>query len=78
MGISRSYVIATETETQSDGLELTKIVGLRSSKKLAIRACEEAVISPGTWDFKEKHKGRIIGTDINVTYEMFYVNKEFL
>lgn len=71
-GVSRAYVITEETHR--DRHKSTRVIGVRSNKKLALKACEDVVCSPSTWDSKEKHTGRLIGTDVAVTYEMFYVN----
>ena len=71
----RAYVITLEEYHKENNTATNRVIGLRSSKKTAIQACEEAVSSPFTWDTQDKHSGEVNGANIAVTYEMFYVNE---
>lgn len=70
----RGYVI-----TGSDHvLEHTETIGITSSRKHAIEACEEYLKhfdDEFKWDSKGKHIGRAIAGDHEVRYEMFFINR---
>lgn len=68
----RAYVITSQAGGK------TRVIGLKSSKKLAITACEdeaETEAKSGHWEDQEKHNGRFVGDQISASYEMFYVNE---
>ena len=67
----RAYVITDES---------TGVIGLTSSKKIAIDACEEFLDQVGsgqdiTWTLKDKHVGHATCGGRIVGYKMFFVNR---
>jgi len=72
----RAYVITLEEYHKEDNTATSRVIGLRSSKQMAIEACEEAVVAPFNWDTQDKHSGEVNGVNVTVTYEMFYVNEK--
>jgi len=68
----RAYVITSNTNGK------TRTIALKSSKKLAIKACEKEADSEaqnGHWEVQEKHTGTFVGDWLSSSYEMFYVNE---
>lgn len=76
----RAYVI-TDTAVTADVLENDKsTIGVTSSKKTAIDACEEFLGRIGEmgiikWQSKDKHTGCAVLGDHAVSYKMFFVNQ---
>ena len=72
----RAQVIILEEYHKENNTATSRVIGLRSSKKLAIQACEEAVSEPVNWAKQDKHNGEVLGSNVSATYEMFYVNTD--
>jgi len=74
----RAYTI--ETADLTDNGFTRKVIGLTSSKKQAITACEKFVQSSPTpemkWEEKGKHFGHVDQGDLMAEYRMFFINKE--
>jgi hypothetical protein len=74
----RAYVITDRIA--EDREDSTNIVGVTSSKKSAIGACEEFLGRTGEqgvikWKRKDKHSGYAVMGDHQVSYKMFFVNQ---
>jgi len=73
----RAYVITDSID--QDREDTTNIVGVTSSRKTAIDACESFLGRTGEqgvtkWKRKDKHFGHAIKGDHVVSYKMFFVN----
>jgi len=70
----RAYVI--REKTSNEGIT----IGVTSSRKTAIEACESTFDKTGTegdvvWEQKDKHVGRVTKNGRVLTYKMFFVNQ---
>jgi hypothetical protein len=70
----RAYVIREKTDNEG------MTVGVTSSRKTAIQACEDTFAKTGTdgdvvWEQKDKHVGRVTKNGRVLTYRMFFVNR---
>jgi len=77
----RAYVILDNIDKDQE--ESTQIVGVTSSRKTAITACEKFLGRTGEqgvikWKKKDKHTGYAVLGDHVATYKMFFVNKDEL
>ena len=54
----------------------THVVAIRSTKDLAIQACEAIVGSYVVWDYKEKLTGSCHAQGITASYQRFTVDEE--
>ena len=76
----RGYVISTGDEADLPNTVDTKPIGIASSKKQAITACETYLKKlPGdakiAWGDQSKHTGYARKGNFTTSYEMFFINK---
>lgn len=71
----RAYVITGTRYNVLDAVQET--VGVVSSKKAAIEACEEYLNHDVSWETQEKHNGYAVSNNgpVEVTYQMFFINQ---
>ena len=74
----RAYVITDTLGVEHE--DSTNVIGVVSSKKHAIDACEAFLGRTGetgvvNWKRKSKHNGYAIGDGHVVSYQMFFVNR---
>jgi len=74
----RAYTVTTK-ETDEDITDTT-VVGLTSSRKTAINACETILAKVDgpeiiKWQCKDKHNGYAVKGGTVVSYSMFFVNQ---